>query len=300
MIKKIILSLAATLVYACLVNAQVFYARVGLGYALPMAGQTMDGTATPYSGSLNNTTSGTTNMVTYDIGKASFGAGLQSYLALGYMFNQNVGLDVAFNFMPGARKYTFHDFNVSVNGIATDVTITQQAQFPVLLTPALVFKTSGSKTKLYTRTGLVLPLSTRIDQHQIFVNRPGTGARQEDDYYWVVKNKFSLGFSGAIGLETRFKRGKVFGEVSFVSLAAYAKEANLVDVAVDGQGGYLRAVPEQYRKVTYSSSFTTTSTDYYHQPTYSQPFSNCSVNVGISFPLGGREQKKPASKYKRK
>lgn len=302
MINKLLCLFAAGILGTA-AHAQVFYGRVSLGYAMPAAGQSLDGTATPYNGTITNSAIGTGNMVTYDFGKASFGAGLQSYIALGYMFNPNIGIDVAFNFMPGARKYTFNDYNVSVQGVATDVTITQQASTPVLLTPSLVFKTSGSKTKLYTRTGIVLPLATRIEQHQVFANRPGTGARQVDDYVWEIKNKFSLGFSGAIGAEMQLRRrAKLFAEISFTSLAVFAKEANLVDLAIDGQGGYLRLVPDQYRKVTYSNSYTAAPTDYYHQPTYSQPFSNCSVNIGLSFPFGGSGKSKSATKsnkYKR-
>jgi hypothetical protein len=143
-----------------------------------------------------------------------------------------------------------------------------------------------AQANLYTRFGIVLPLSTKVTQDQVFANLPGTGAVQIEDYTWEIKSKFSLGFSAAAGIKYAINnRTKVWGEIGFLSFAAITKESNLTEVSVNGQGGYLPQVPVAQQKVTYSNSFTTTSNDYYHQPAYSQPFSNFSISVGLSFDL---------------
>lgn len=284
--KKILCSLAA-LGMAGMAGAQGFYERLSLGYGLPSASQTMDGTATPYNGTMNSSTSGSTSMVTYDLKKASFSAGMQSCLAIGYMFNEHVGVDMGFNFVLGAKKYTLNDNNVVVSGIMSNVQITQQAKVPILATPSLVLMSGSGDLKVYTRIGVVLPLKTRIIQDQIFTNLPGTGAIESDDYKWEIKNKFSVGFSGALGFEKKLGSAmSLYAEGSFLSLALYASEGNLQDVYVNGQGGYLQYVAADQRKITYASSFTASSGDYFHQPTYSQPFSNFSINVGIVFRMG--------------
>ena len=67
------------------------YLRVGLGYAMPEAGQTLDGTGQPYNGTSNN---GAINE-TIAIKAASYSSGVHGHLAAGYMFSEHVGAELA-------------------------------------------------------------------------------------------------------------------------------------------------------------------------------------------------------------
>lgn len=289
--KKLLLLCIACIAGQQFSLAQGFYTRFGLGYAMPQAGQTMDGSATPLAGTATNFTSGTTKYTSYNLKKMSFGTGLHGVAGLGYMFNRHVGMEASLDFQLSAKQYSFSFHNVSLGGVASDVDIVQKANGGILFTPALVMQTDGQKANLYTRVGIVLPLNAKITQDQIFTNLPGTGAIQSDDYTWEIKNSFSLGFSAAVGVRYAVNsRMKLWGEVSFLSLAVFAKEANLTEVSVNGQGGYLPQVPEGQRKVVYSNNFTSTSNDYFHQPTYSQPFSNFTINVGVHYDLHKMER----------
>ncbi len=302
--KLILLCITCTIVHS-IAQAQEFYTRFGLGYAFPQAGQTMDGTATPYNGSASNSTISGTNYTSYDLKKLSFSSGVHGVAAIGYMFNKHVGVETSLDYLLSAKDYTFTYHNINISNIASDVNILQRAKNCLLFTPALVLQSEGKRANLYTRLGIVLPLNTKITQDQVFTNLPGTGAIESDDFTWEIKNKFALGFSAAAGVRYQLNnRMKLWGEVSFLSLAVYAKEANLTDVSVNGQGGYLSQVPMDQRKVVYSSNFTSTTNDYYHQPVYSQPFSNVTVNVGVYYEMhsrgGSRQKGRNDVKYRRR
>lgn len=276
--------MAATGAVTC--TAQGFYFKAGLGYAMPQATQSMDGTATPTSGTRTFTGSGTNTTAAYSIDKASFSTGLQGLVSVGYMFNKNVGIDLGLSLNVTTTTYNFTDYNVPSGSSLYDIQIIQKARSPKMLMPAVVMQTGGDMLNLYTRVGLALPLSTQIDQHQIFTNQPGNGAVSTQDFLWVNSNSFSLGFTAAAGVQYRLNnKVKIWGEASFLSLAMYIKEANLTDVTVDGATGYLTQIPVDERKVTFSKDFTAATNDYYHQPAFSQPFSNITIAAGVAFDL---------------
>lgn len=267
--------------------AQGLYTRAGLGYAVPQAGQTMDGTATPYSGNRTNTTIDSVNYTAYSIKNSSFSTGIHGILGVGYMFNSHVGVDVSVDMALTPKEYTYSNSNTLVNNVPSNVQIIQKANNPVLFIPALVLQSDGARFNLYTRFGLALPLKTKITQDQVFTNLPGTGKVETDDYTFTITNKFSLGFTGTAGIGYKLSdKLCLWGEASFLSLAVYAKEANLTDVTVDGATGYLPQIPVEQRKIVFSKEFTSTSNDYFHQPTFSQPFSSFSINAGIRYNLG--------------
>lgn len=266
---------------------QGFYFRAAVGAAMPMAGQTLDGTGVPYNGSINNYSQNSANYTTFSIKSASFSSGFHGFLGAGYMFNPNVGIDLGLDVGLSTTQYSFNDNNILIDSIAYNIKVTQRAKMPVVFIPALLLKTDGKKLNLYSRFGLALPLKTKITQDQVYTNLPGAGAVQVEDYTWEVKTKFSLGFSAAAGVQYQLNdKSVLWCEASILSLGVYAQEANMVEVSVDGQTGYLPQVPVSNRKITYSKDFSSAAGDYYHQPAYSLPFSNVALNVGVSFKLG--------------
>jgi len=270
--------------------AQGFYIRMGLGYAFPQAAQTLDGTATPYNGTLNNTTQA------YDMKGASFSAGLQGAVAAGYMFSGNVGIQLDANIGIAPKKYTFTADNVDFGGgVSGSVSQVQQASTPFMLIPALVVQSGGDKINFYSRLGLALPLNTKITEDQVQTYGGGSaGALTVDDYNLTIKNSFSLGFAGAAGIQYNLSdRVSLWGEVTILSMSAYIKQVQLTAVSENGQSVPLSAVSGA-QTVNYSKHVTVDSSGA-NQATYSQPFSNVGINVGIRFNLsknGGRHSGK--------
>jgi outer membrane protein W len=262
-------------------QGQGFYLRAGLGYAVPQAGQVSDGNATPYNGTLNNTSSAQD----YSVKTASFSAGALGNIGLGYMFNENIGIDVDAMFGLSPKKYTFTAHGVSIGGVASDYSVVQKAKTPIFFTPSVVLQTSGDNMNVYVRFGLVLPLKTLVTQDQIYTNLPGTGSIRTEDFTFEIKNSFSLGFAGAIGVKYRMGENvSLWGEVGIMSLSVLAKQGNLVDAKVDGQSVVLDSVVG-VKTINYSKTATIDSTGT-QQVTYAQPFSNVGIHVGIIYKLG--------------
>ena len=270
---------------------QSTYLRGGLGYGIPFATQTIDGTGTPLNGTISRSTSGSVTTYTYDLKKASFAPQFNLTIGGGYLFTDNIGVDLGL-FVGSSKEFSYNDMNVTINGVGYNVTVTNQARSVLSVNPSMVLQTGTPELKVYTRVGVALPLLTTITQHQIFTNLPGAGAVSTQDYTWEQKNKFGLGVTAAAGV--RFEtseRVHVFAELNAISLSVYAKEAQLTDVQVNGQGGYLSQIPVEEQKVYYSKNFSAASTDYYRQPTFASAFSSLYLQVGIQYLLGGSKSR---------
>ena len=262
-----------------------FYINAGLGYAIPQAGQTIDGTTQPYNGSVANTT----YTSTYNIKAASFCAGTQGVLGLGYMFSDHVGVQMDALIGIATKKYTFSEDSVRIGGIEKDVSTIQKAKNPVFLAPSLVLQTGGNVLNIYARFGVAIPLNTKITQDQIQTDLPGQGAREDLDFTIQVKNSFSLGFTGAAGVKYKISdKVCIWGEISMLSMSVYIKEADVTAFTYNGVSQSVSYVSPQ--SVKYSKNVVT-DTNGNTAPTYSQPFSNVGIHVGISFSIGEKRQR---------
>jgi opacity protein-like surface antigen len=278
----------------CSAFSQGFYIPVGLGYDFAQAGQTMYDSPTPYNGfptGYNGTRNNTATNEIYNIKGASFSAGVSAHAGIGYMFSQNVGAQLDAHVGISPKKYTFLDENVALQtgsgSIATNITTTQQAKTPFIVTPSLVVQSNGNVLKAYSRFGVALPLGTKVTQHQVFANLPGSGAVVVDDLEWEIKSSFSVGFSAAAGLSYKLTDNiSLWGELSMLSLTVNAREQDLKAWTENGQSVSL-ANYGNAQQIKFSKSISYDST-LSQLPTYSQPFSNIGVHVGITFFLGGR------------
>ena len=289
--------LASALLIVMGASAQGFYIRAGLGYAVPQASQTMYDTPIPYngfptgiSGSRNNTSSTT---YTYNIKGASFSAGLQSSIGIGYMFSRHVGMQLDALIGLSAKKYTFNDENFNLGTSASPlpgtISTVQQCKTPVFLVPALVLQSGGDKVNLYSRFGIALPFNTKVTQDQVLSNNPGTGLIQVDDYTWQIKSSFSLGFTAAVGVKYKISDViSVWGELSLLSMSVYTKEQDLKSIAVNGQS-YPTSNYNYASTIKFSKSASVDS-NLASLPAYSQPFSNVGINVGVTFMLSHHER----------
>jgi len=295
-----ILSLAIATSYA-----QELYLRLGLGFAFPMSGQSVYDTPIPYydfpsayNGTRNYNASGSQ---TYNIkNNASFSSGFNAIIGLGYMFNDNIGVQLDAGLGLASKEYSFTDENLPLNvgggsTIPYNITTNQKADEPIFMMPQLVLQTSGDKVKVYSRIGLVLPLDTKITQDQIFTNGAGTGALTTDDFTWQIQNSFSLGFTAAAGVKYKISdKVSIWGEVSVVSLSVYTKEQDLKSWNETDPTYGSQSIPlSNYngaQTIKFSKTATVDST-YSQFPPYAQPFSNMAINVGVTFTLSKHEKR---------
>jgi len=278
--------------------AQEFYFRAGLGYAFPATAQSTYDTPIPYyeyQSAYNGTrTINANGTQTYNIKTASLSAGVQSVIGLGYMFTENIGVQLDAGIGISNTTYTFNDNNIPLNvggstPVPYNISTTQHANSPVFMMPSLVLQTSGDKIKAYSRFGFALPLNTKVTQDQVFTNGAGTGALTVDDFTWQIKSGFSLGYTAAAGIKYKISdKVSLWAELSLLSVSVYTKEQDLKSWVEDGQ-----SVPLSNYTTAQTIKFSKTATidsTYSQFPAYAQPFSNMGINVGINITISKHER----------
>jgi hypothetical protein len=272
------------------------YFRVGATYAFPHAGQmsidqsqflngTMNTTTTPTAGSSITSTS-------WDVKKASLGAGTTASISAGYMINNNIGVELGATIGLSQKKYTFKYEEVYPSGAVTvheSVKGTFYQKTPVLITPSIVIQTGGRKVNVYSRLGLALPVAGKqIWEYEeyAFINLGSVVY----SYDWEVKNRFAVGFQGALGAQFRIGgKTKFYVEANGVSLNAYAKKASRTKFAVNGVD-QLSNLKTYYNEIDYG--FTGVQTKPIanenvpqQAATYSTSYSNIGIGAGFIFQL---------------
>lgn len=258
-----------------------WYLKAGAGYAFPLAGQTFDHYGNPYSGTFNVVNDSLGSNLKYDLKKVSFSSGLQGTAGIGYMFNKNLGVEVAANLGILPTKYNL-DFFEGAPPTYKKGTIKQYATEPIMLTPAFVMQVEQKKVKLYARGGIVLPLHTKMIterniemQYSSLPNEPPIN----DIRTLELKTKFGIGFSGAMGAKYSISKNmSLWVESALTSLSLYAKEETITVYRVDG----FNVLPLLPRDQIHWQYETENNGSTNALPAYSVPYSNIAINAGIS------------------
>jgi hypothetical protein len=261
-----------------------WFFRAGLGYAIPMAGQSLSPeSGFPYSGSIPST-------IKYDMKDVSFSTGTSVHVGLGYMLNRNVGIQVEAQVGIAPTTYKLDAYSIPVqygNGtiITSDQHISHQADMPVNLMPSLLLQMPGDPWTIYTRAGLVLPLSSDITQEKTTVNSAGTGATTVHAETWKLSSSFGVGLTAALGVQYAInEKVSVWGEVSGISMSLYIKQKDLTRFEENGTSYNLSQISGT-KNYTYSKNATVDTVNGSVQPAYSLPFSNVSFNVGVRYSI---------------
>jgi len=269
--KKISLFLICTSLFLlpATANAQL-YMRIGTGYATALAGQSAGNML--YNGShIDNTIYGSNGMTVnyrspeYHIKAASFAAGLQGYLGLGYNFSRHVALQLDANVGVINKKYVFTSES---NGYR--FTIARRAQHNIFLLPALVVQTGNEAANFYARMGLVIPLRTKIKEDE-------ASTATIEELSLRLSNYFSLGAAGAFGIQHKCGGDiNIWAEASFQSLSLFAKREDVIA----GQ-----AVNSNTLKPTTAINYSKNSDNSAEPMSFDVPFSSAGISAGISFRL---------------
>lgn len=299
---KRILSLLCCLVFTHILFAQTdithvakrkahskFYFNIGLGYAMPLAGQTLDANnGGPLSGTFtySNPYGNQPDTVHFSMSKTSFSSGMHAIAGFGYMFNDNIGLQCDISYGAISTHYTNQSVDTLHHGIRSNVSHEQYAKTPIMFTPALLIQTKVQKATVYMRAGIALPLSAKIIHNEtINYYPPGNGGILLVQASREIKTNFGLGYAGALGISWAVADNvKFWAEASVLAMSLYAKEADVTSFTADGVNQMFTASPLTL-KTTYSMGSTSVSNGAGDQPTYSIPFSNMSINAGLSFRL---------------
>ncbi|GAA4467750.1 hypothetical protein GCM10023093_24080 [Nemorincola caseinilytica] len=258
-------------------NEVTAYAKIGIGY-----GFVSSGIVSTYNGSERVTPT----MRTIDMKPASFTAGQSAEISVGALFGRHVGAELRAYIVTGTPEYTYvTEGFVSSGGITMydKETVTTRARTPMVLMPSMVVQSGGEKVNIYSRFGLAIPLSNKIDIKDDY-EVAGNPFRGHAEY--EMTSKMKLGFTGAAGVS--FKAGnkiRIWVEANMLSLSPIMDEMVLTKYTVNGVNE-LANVSARNKRVNFDLSGQEAFPLNEDKPAMSiaeaLPYSNAGLSAGIS------------------
>ncbi len=256
------LLLVVALFLATTMSAQ-FYAGLGVGYGMGASkrvnGTSVDGTKT-------------TNIY------GSYGQGFNTTLKAGYMFTDNMGVEMGVSYLFGATQtkddHTNYLEEAKSNGLR--------------IIPSLVYKLDNG---FYGRFGMIIPVMGSTVITAVDDDFMGMGLKKETEM--ETHGSFSIGFAGAIGYQFELTDNmNLFGEVEYIGMSIKSGSATFTQYDVDGKD-QLGAMTTSQKEYTFLDEVDDSSDNTFGNPNYDPakatvmmrqkaPFSSFGLNVGIT------------------
>jgi opacity protein-like surface antigen len=192
---KILFSIIFALIFTANIKtltAQNIYANIGSGYGLNAASSTF---GENYTTSISQQTRNTV--------KGSFGKGFCFGAGFGYMFNENFGTELGFNYLVGS-KIDIKTSRTSDNPLSTTDMIDSYKASMLRIMPGIKI-TIGKNIKPYAKFGLVLGTFGKMtNNYSESINPPSPPIDSLINYRnSTIKysKDFAFGFYGAFGIE---------------------------------------------------------------------------------------------------
>lgn len=242
------LFLVLALFMATSMSAQ-FYAGLGLGYGM---GANKD--------QLGTEVSGTTQTQLY----ASFGAGLNVNLKLGYNLSDNLGVEMGVSYLLGSK----------VTNLDNTPTLVESKASGLRLAPQLVYRLENG---MYSRFGVIIPAMGKI-----VTTVTSTNYEQVTE----TKGSFTTGFIGAIGYSYQLSDNMdFFAELEYIGLSIKSKSDKITKEEANGNnlldGATTNYLETEYVDEMDSSATPPTADEPDQQMATKVPFSSLGINVGI-------------------
>lgn len=244
-----------------------FYVRAGLGYAFPMLGTPgFKGVVLedrPYWGS---------GVDEFSYKTTSFGEGIWWNMHAGYYFLPELGLDLGL--YTGVRstektiEYLYDD--------EPNANLRNQCKEPILLNPSLAYKVPLKRLQIVGRTGVVLPLRTKMTRVRDLV-------RDKTTEIWELDCHFSLGFSASLALEYKTSGPlSFFVETNAIAMSPAARKMKMKSAIYNGQQ-VIDDIPDRYKAIYFEldSDDMKGYAGLVADP-FRVPFSHIAINLGVS------------------
>jgi hypothetical protein len=243
--------------------AQYSAVQFSVGYGFPSASRRLE---TSYS----STATGSTETGVF----GSYGSGVTITGSFTRMFNDNIGIDVAANYLIG-KEYDGTSSSGST-GFSFSSSNTTSAK-GLFFSPALVIEASGDKIKPYVKAGFVLGFMsiTRTSDNKSVAG----GITQTSHLKGELTGGPPFGFRGGIGISTGGSgKTKFFSEIIFTSMSYYPAKGELVESSVNGVD-QLTSLPVSSKQTNFVDSI---SNNFASPPNPNEP----SESIAESFPMG--------------
>jgi hypothetical protein len=286
--KKALIIISLLVLISDISFSQSLYIRAGGGYGLPI------GTASigeKYTHEEIYTTVTSDKYSAKNV-KASYGAGGDFNIGIGYKYNDVITFDLGFQYLISKKYQTYYKQSYTGSGtpgINNDITTTSAKAF--LIEPTAIVNAGFWKGAPYTKLGLVFGFPTLTKDRSSFDNTDGTSAWMQT---WKYNKGIAIGFQGALGMNWKLsEKMDLFSEIAFVSMTYYAKEGKMTKYLTSNDGitykDYLPNTILSQRQIVYKNSFDPSLSNDGTKPTValkeSTPFSSISLHVGLRFRL---------------
>lgn len=152
----------------------------------------------------------------------SYGKGLTLGVNMGYMMNENIGLDLGIWYVSGST-YKFVYYSVGVSAVE------QMSGKTIRIMPCAKL-TAGNNTKPYAKFGLLLGIATTLTNDETVTSSSG-GSSWTGHYEWTGGSSF--GWTGAFGIDfSENQTISVFAEVNFCH-QVYQPALETINIAGD-------------------------------------------------------------------
>jgi hypothetical protein len=268
-------------------HAQKVYFKLGGGYALPVASQTI---GMNYYEHYNSSTEDYT--VTEEAVTGSFGAGVHIQGGVGVMFSKHLGFDLNFEYLNGkSHEQTYRRTNSNVSG--KDETVHKMQASAIYLNPSFLITAGTGTVAPYGRIGIVIASPKLKSETSEFNNVNSSVDPYTSSTEWKYKKGTALGFQGAVGVNFAINNNfDIYAEVNFISMSYGPKEGNMTKSVTNGVEDDLAEMDLQDKKIEFKKEI---DTGEYPDPNQPQqvlrqptPFSSVALQVGVKYTLGGR------------
>lgn len=278
--KKIFTIIAGLLITAP-VTAQYSYFKAGVGYHFPSMRQEMAlSNFSQKEGSFDYEES---------IARYSMHRGITPLISFGHMFNKYVGFEIGADYLIATQNKALQTARIGGDIVYNKLT-TKASNINFF--PALRLSVPLNKSiSMYSRTGLVIPLVSVIKERFTADGYDTAGNFRKLDINTEIKNRFTIGFAGAIGFEIKVSE-KVFffTEASAQLLNVWSKSGKVTEYEINGKS-QLGSLQTYQKETLFKKAISTTSNtgQFSSKPseslTYQSAFHSVGVNIGLSFRL---------------
>lgn len=255
------------------------YFKFGVGYHLPTMQQEMQ----------NNNYRFDWNKGDFmeSAAKYSLHKGVGPMISFGHMFNANVGFEVGADYLFNNGSKSWQGIEFEGKSIYDEVKIKSSN---LNLYPSIRLAIPlGKKVSLYSRSGLVIPLLSKITRTMTSAFYDTAGIYYKPQITTVTKNRFAVGFTGALGIDIKISpRVSVNAEIAGQMLNVWTKSEKITGYSLNGYDRFSELNPREletkYLKevdVFYGNGSTALMPPYGLSTQH--PFHSIGFNVGMSF-----------------
>lgn len=252
-------------------QSKTTYLSFNLGYAFPATGYVM-----------GNSQSQNSTKIYYEGNRKGPNTGLNFGINAGFLFSEHLAFDMGINYLAGSQV-RIRERSYSSNTLGMSGTSDFKSR-SLRVAPAIKFSVGLAKLNPYGRVGLGMYMFNRQTEYS-YTNQTSSGVNTREEITTETTGAFSMGYTGALGVEYKTKRAAFFAEVNFYSQTFVYKSSEVTKYWLNGTDR-IYSLSMYDRKTEYSSNYDEPKSPNPNQPSkravVSMPFSNYSLSVGTT------------------